>query len=113
MTKHRTDGRSAHAISTDEAQRYTDTGQLDPVPTPRRRRRWFPWAFLALQVFFLIMVIVGAHSGASTHCTADCHNAHEVGTTIGTGVLIALWAFVDVILGVSYAVYRSLNRGHR
>jgi hypothetical protein len=68
---------------------------------------------------FLIWVIAGAAtaSGTPEECrgrTGDslklCEDASDVGTTIGVGLVIALWAAVDVILGFTYVVYRLANR---
>ncbi|MFD3939116.1 hypothetical protein ACFWSF_09270 [Streptomyces sp. NPDC058611] len=39
-----------------------------------------------------------------------CQDAGDVGTAIGVGLIIALWAAVDVILGITYAVYRLSRR---
>ncbi|GGQ56352.1 hypothetical protein Saso_70170 [Streptomyces asoensis] len=39
-----------------------------------------------------------------------CEDASEVGTTIGVGLIIGLWAAVDIILGFTYVVYRLANR---
>ncbi|MEU6540808.1 hypothetical protein [Streptomyces sp. NPDC047000] len=79
----------------------------------------FLWLFLAIQALFLIWVIAGAATGSGTpeDCqglTGDeldlCNDASNVGTTIGVGLVIALWAAVDVILGFSYVVYRLASR---
>ncbi|MFC8096892.1 hypothetical protein [Streptomyces sp. NPDC057301] len=68
---------------------------------------------------FLIWVIAGAASGSGTpeECqglTGDslksCEDAGDIGTTIGVGLVIAFWAAIDVILGVTYAVYRLARR---
>ncbi|MDI3421489.1 hypothetical protein [Streptomyces luteolus] len=40
-----------------------------------------------------------------------CNNAESVGTAIGVGLVIVLWAAVDIIPGVTYAIYR-LSRRH-
>ncbi|GAA3043716.1 hypothetical protein GCM10017562_75560 [Streptomyces roseofulvus] len=84
---------------------------------PRRRRpRIFLWVFLAIQVIFLIWIITGAASGSGTpeDCgTLDrqtCNDAESVGTAIGVGMIIFLWAAVDVVLGVTYAIYRFARR---
>lgn len=88
-------------------------------PPPKKRRRVFLWVFLAIQILFLIWVITGAASGSGTPegcqgLTGDeldtCNAASDVGTTIGVGLMIALWAAVDVILGFSYVVYRLASR---
>ncbi|MFG3091536.1 hypothetical protein ACGGAI_28330 [Streptomyces antibioticus] len=77
------------------------------------------WVFLAIQILFLIWVITGAASGSGTPegcqgLTGDeldtCNAASDVGTTIGVGLVIGLWAAVDVILGFSYVVYRLASR---
>ncbi|MFF9772670.1 hypothetical protein ACF1HJ_03150 [Streptomyces sp. NPDC013978] len=79
----------------------------------------FLWLFLAIQLLFLIWVITGAAnaSGTPEECrgrTGDalqlCEDASDVGTTIGVGLIIGLWAAVDVILGFSYVVYRLASR---
>ncbi|MBA5221509.1 hypothetical protein [Streptomyces griseoaurantiacus] len=86
---------------------------------PKKRRRVFLWIFLVIQILFLIWVITGAASGSGTpkDCrglTGDnlklCEDAGDVGTTIGVGLIIGLWAAVDVILGFSYVVYRLATR---
>ncbi|MFD9321122.1 hypothetical protein ACFWDQ_26230 [Streptomyces sp. NPDC060053] len=93
--------------------------QGGPPPKPKKRRRIFLWLFLAIQLLFLIWVIVGAStaSGTPEDCgslTGDdlklCENASEVGTTIGAGLVIGLWAAVDIILGFTYVVYRLASR---
>ena len=79
----------------------------------------FLWVFLAVQILFLVWVIWGAStaSGTPEACrgrTGDdlrlCNDASDVGTTIGVGLVIALWAAVDVILGFTYLVYRHASR---
>lgn len=93
--------------------------QGGPPPQPKKRRRVFLWLFLAVQLLFLIWVITGAStaSGTPEDCrslTGDdlklCEDASEVGTTIGVGLIIGLWAAVDVILGFTYVVYRLASR---
>ncbi|MFI6087666.1 hypothetical protein [Streptomyces sp. NPDC051218] len=88
-----------------------------PTPAPgRKRSRWFMWAFLAVQLLFLLWVIFGAgsSSGAPDDCgTLDaqtCNDAETAGTAIGVGLVIFLWALVDIILGISYAVVRLARR---
>ncbi|UUU23789.1 OPT/YSL family transporter [Streptomyces sp. DSM 40750] len=93
--------------------------QGETPPRPKKRHRVFLWLFLAVQILFLIWVITGAASGSGTpeECqgrTGDalklCEDASDVGTTIGVGLIIGLWAAVDVILGFSYVVYRLASR---
>lgn len=33
-----------------------------------------------------------------------------MGTAIGLGLVLALWAVVDIILGISYGIYRLCKR---
>lgn len=68
---------------------------------PRKRRRIFMWVFLAVQALFLVWVIAGIGTGADN--TTDAEN---VGTGIGVALIIGLWFFVDLFLGVAYGVYR-------
>ncbi|MEU3896409.1 hypothetical protein [Streptomyces sp. NPDC045251] len=39
-----------------------------------------------------------------------CEDASDAGTAIGVGLVIALWAAVDVILGLTYIVFRLARR---
>lgn len=88
------------------------------IPPPRKRRRIFLWVFLAIQALFVIWVIAGAASGhsAAVNCHdqylthAQCASATNTGTAIGVGLIIVFWAVVDVILGVSYGVWKLAAR---
>lgn len=113
------------------------------VAKPRKRHRVFWWIFLAIQIIFLIWIIVGVHGnasgqGASVHAQAVsyCSNngwqglyksysqcvtqygntlngASDVGTSIGVGLVIGLWVAVDVIVGITYLIYRLAKRPAR
>jgi hypothetical protein len=69
-------------------------------------------------VLFVIWVVTGAASGhaAAAACHdrylthAQCASASEAGTAIGVGLVIAFWVAVDVILGVSYGIWRLARR---
>ena len=103
----------------------------------RRRRRVFLWVFLAIQALFLIWIITAVatvHTGATQaqlaqacyhhnwyllfKSQADCvqhyggalNDAGTAGKAIGVGLVIVFWMVVDVILGVSYGVYRLATR---
>ena len=108
----------------------------DDRPPRRKRRRVFLWVFLAIQALFLIWVIAGlfTKTGPSTSqiasacyhhnwfplfkSQADCvthfggalNTAGEAGKGIGIALIIVFWMVVDVILGVSYGVYRLATR---
>jgi hypothetical protein len=88
---------------------------------PKKKRvfkRVFMWVFFAVQALFLIWVIGGSVSGhsAAVHCHdqylthSQCASATNTGTAIGIGLVITFWAIVDVILGVSYGVYKLARR---
>jgi hypothetical protein len=69
------------------------------------------WVILAVNVLFLVWVIVGLAQGSScTGMTGDELTACQTGEGIGKGVAVFLivlfWALVDVILGVVYMVTR-------
>ena len=80
------------------------------------------WVFLAVQVLFLAWVITGAASsrGIPAYChqgnhaayvgVKGCTSAAQAGTAIGVAAVIVFWMVVDVILGVSYGVYKLATR---
>ncbi|MER6348756.1 hypothetical protein ACWC10_04655 [Streptomyces sp. NPDC001595] len=57
---------------------------------------------------------VSGSSGQPSDCDAlgaeSCNDAETVGTAIGVGLVIVLWAVVDLILGIGYAVCRLAAR---
>jgi hypothetical protein len=109
-------------------------------PPKRHRRRVFLWVFLAIQAIFLIWIITGAVSTGHTepsaaqmaqYCgngpnsvlalyssKADCmaHYSRVLSDAAGTGrglgiaLIVIMWFVVDVILGVSYGVYKLATR---
>jgi len=108
---------------------------------PGKRRRVFIWVFLAIQVLFIVWIVAGAastsNSGADAHnqalsyCRANWQGlyssyancvtgygntlnaASDAGKGIGIGLVVGLWVATDLILGVSYGVYRLASRGNR
>jgi len=107
-------------------------------PRPRRKRRVFLWVFLAIQALFILWLVVGlatTHAGPTqaqlaqgcyhhnwyplfksqadcvTHYGGALTDAGNVGKGLGAAVIIIFWMVVDVILGVSYGVYRLATRG--
>ncbi|WP_195911292.1 hypothetical protein [Streptomyces kaniharaensis] len=80
----------------------------------------FLWIFLTVQALFVIWIIAGTVSStksAGKSCDGltgqdytTCINAGHVGTTIGVGLVIGLWAAVDIILGITYLIYRLNHR---
>jgi hypothetical protein len=91
-----------------------------PSRPDKARRHWLPqwrvftWIILAFNLIMLIWVITGASTGKSckgltgdalTNCQAG-----NVGTGIGVGLIILLWALGDVILGVVWLITRPHKR---
>ncbi|MGP4009213.1 hypothetical protein [Streptomyces sp. 4N124] len=96
-------------------------GAPPPAPDLKRKkpRRIFLWIFLAVQALFLIWIITGVNSandddpdceGLTGDALQLCQDAGDVGTAIGVGLIIGLWAAVDVILGITYGIYRLSRR---
>jgi hypothetical protein len=118
-------------------QTYPPAPTHHGAPPRRRKRRVFLWIFLAIQVLFIIWIVTGiatVHTGP-THAQlvsgcynhawfplfksqADCvkhyggalNDAGTAGKAIGVGLIIAFWFVVDMILGVSYGVYKLATR---
>jgi hypothetical protein len=97
----------------------------------------FLWVFLAVQALFILWLVVGlatTHTGATPAQIADLcgngqwqglftsyhdcvvHGGHglqqagNLGKGIGAALVILLWVVVDIILGISYGVYRLATR---
>lgn len=82
-------------------------------PTPRKRRHIFRWFFLAVQALFVVWIISGVNSAAD-NCDGEvgelleaCQAGTAVGASIGVGMIVALWVAVDVILGITYLIFRK------
>jgi len=118
-------------------QSYAPAPSHHGAPPKRRKRRIFLWVFLAIQALFILWIVVGiatVHTGP-THAQlvsgcynhnwfplfksqADCvkhyggalNDAGTAGKAIGVGLIVAFWFVVDVILGVSYGVYKLATR---
>jgi hypothetical protein len=93
------------------SQTSTTVGDVQPG----KKRRIFLWVFLAVQALFLVWIIAGVASILETaDCgglsAADCQAAQANGTGLGVLIVIVLWMAVDVILGISYLVYRLAPR---
>ena len=106
-------------------------------PRPRRKRRVFLWVFLAIQALFVIWVIAGAFTKtgpATSQIASACYHHHwwplfksqadcvthyggalndagNIGKGLGIALIVILWFVVDVILGISYGVYKLATRG--
>lgn len=80
-------------------------------PKRKKHHRVFLWFFLAVQLLFIIWIIAGAASAGSTPgdtggvlTQEEANSARDAGTAIGIGLIIILWAIVDFILGIGYAI---------
>jgi hypothetical protein len=96
--------------------RLTEDGHWVPVdspaPThasPKKRRRVFLWVFLAVQLLFIVWIFGGVASVSSDAECAD-NAACAVGAGIGAFMILVLWAIVDFLMAVTYAVYRLATR---
>jgi hypothetical protein len=98
---------------------------------PYKRRRIFLWVFVAIQVIFIIWLVVGtASTGSSINASvvAQCHQqaasmgmtqaqcvsflggASKTGTALGAAVIVMVWVVVDFLLAVTYGIYRLARR---
>lgn len=117
---------------------YTQQVYQQPArPALRKRRRVFLWVFLAIQAIFIIWLVVGlatVHTGPTqAQLASACYNHHwwplfksqadcvthyggaltdagNVGKGIGAALVVLVWVVVDIILGITYGVYRLASR---
>lgn len=82
-------------------------------------KRPFLWFFLGVQAIFIAWII-GGFVATSDSCAGEigtaleaCQAGSAVGSAIGVGIIIALWAVSDFILGVSYLIYRMSGSKER
>jgi hypothetical protein len=89
---------------------YRDQGES----TPRRKRRVFPWVFVAINLVFLVWVVAAAAGSGADNCGSldaqTCQDANDAGAAIGIFLVVIFWAAVDVILGFLYLVFRLARR---
>jgi hypothetical protein len=78
--------------------------------------RPFTWVIVIINVLFLVWIVAGV-AGLADECADEvgdlqeaCEAGTAVGATIGVGIIIGLWAFVDVILGVLWLVTKPKTR---
>jgi hypothetical protein len=72
---------------------------------PARQRRIYLWAFIALQALFLAWVIVTIASGSGVSKNTD-----TLGTAVGVGLIVAVWASIDLIIGIAWAIVKLKTR---
>lgn len=93
----------------------------EPLAKKSRARRVLTsplfW-FLVLNGVFLTWLIGGVNAASNAEdcdgLTGDslqlCQGANDVGTTIGAGLVFALWIGAVVIYGFAYLIYRLARR---
>jgi hypothetical protein len=87
-----------------------------PAAPPKQPHHWFLRIFIPVQLAFIAWIISGVSSAshAAAGCqyltAAQCANAAGAATAIGVGLIVALWAAVDVILGIGYGVWKLATR---
>src|SRR5690349_4566071 len=87
-------------------------------PEPKKPRRWFMWTFLVVQLLFVIWILTGivTVSEGPGDCSGlddrTCMDAYTTGAAIGFGFVLAIWAAVDLVLGLTYLIIR-VNRKDR
>jgi hypothetical protein len=105
---------------------------------PRKRRRVFLWVFLGIQALFIIWIIAGiaskpagtpvaqqvaqqcgnggwqglfkSYADCTKHYAVALNDATNAGKGIGVALIVVMWFVVDVILGISYGVYKLARR---
>ncbi len=65
--------------------------------------RKMTWFILVVNLLFVVWIFAGV-GGADCEAEAEFAGACEAGTAIGVGIVIVLWALVDVILGVLWLI---------
>lgn len=86
----------------------------EPTASPKKKRHIFRWFFLAVQLLFLAWIIFGVGGAAAENCDGEtgaaleaCQAGTAVGASIGAGLIIGLWVAVDIILGLTYLIFRK------
>ncbi len=86
----------------------------EPKQTKRKKRRVFLWVFLTIQALFIVWIVAAIASSGPSDCNGldaqTCQDASNTGTAIGVSLVIVFWAIVDIILGISYGIYRLAKR---
>lgn len=102
-------------VNQDQSLQASQTSTTAGHSQPGKKRRVFLWVFLAVQALFLVWIIAGVGSILETSdcgglSAADCEAVQANGAGLGVLIVIVLWMAVDVILGISYLVYRLAPR---
>lgn len=91
-----------------------DAGKLEyhvtNLPKPKSHRV-FMWVVLAINALFAVWLLwywasIGDTCASETTYREACRTGTSVGVMVGTFMLLAFWALVDIVLGVIYMVTR-------
>lgn len=94
-------------------------GRPPDAKAKKPRRRGFLWIFLGVQLLFSIWIFIRVSAandddpsceGLTGDALVPCLDAEPLGTTIGVGLIIGLWAILDIILVITYGIYRRRQR---
>ena len=82
-----------------------------------RSWRKLTWFILVLQVLFVYWIVAGTASVVNESCVgltgddlAICEAGTAIGAGLGIGLIIFLWAAVDIILGIIWLVTNRKTR---
>jgi hypothetical protein len=78
--------------------------------------RPFTWVIVVINVLFLVWIIAGV-GGVVDECANEvgsakqaCEAGTAVGASIGVGIIVVFWFFVDGILGILWLITRPKGR---
>src|SRR5262249_33426189 len=72
------------------------------IRTPKRGflGKMFKWSFVLWNILMLWGFVAGMRGAAQAPVADDAEAAHAIGTTLGAGMVIAIWMAGAVILGL-------------
>jgi len=84
---------------------------FQPPPPAKKKVRVFTWIILAINLLFVVWLVVGIAGVSSGTCDGltqqNCDAAKAIGGGIGALLIIFLWVAADVILGIIWLVTRK------
>lgn len=105
-------------MSNNKSQATYEGGDLPSQP-PRKvkkKKRIFMWFFLAVQLLFIVWLVTAINSTSGNADTGgvltqeEANSARDAGAAIGTLMIFVIWAIVDFILAVGWAIVRLAGR---
>ena len=98
----------------------------------------FLWVFLGIQALFIALIIAGiatkpagttiaqqvaqqcrnggwqdlfkSYADCTKHYAVALNDATDTGKGIGVALIVVVWVVVDIILGISYGIYKLARR---